>query len=816
MTAFVHGSRSADKRAMMREKVKRSTKMGNDAAEIVNTALGSAEGCGLEGLLKCLSRLLDSYGCVIWEDASRAFDGSEGKLFTSASWFPGDRHFFTDDLPIGNSATGLAIQSEARELVIDDMFDDPRMAPLHDLHRAENIRSVAILAFEMQNRSDGALALYRQAGAPPFGKDDLKRLRQFVKLVPPLYESMRTRISHELIQRVDNLIGTSDGQSPSRKVMPPNKMRSVLRQIAAAVGSSFDAFETSIILEDRLNKPGSFELWATTWDRQISKTSYRAHHEDGATGWVLEHKLPKVVPDLSNYQDIQWTDRNGIEVAVRTAYKLKLDDRTPPLSWMAAPIFVDGKVAGVIRCCTRIGPPSYYFNHHDLDLLTHIASQVSRLWEVWMSRRRIEFENETFRKVTSDIAKVGSGGLATRQADIKYVFKDVLRLAQLSIPEANLLNVRLHDPNRNDLYMAEFAGDGWNDGTRGSARKRRYPLNGTSSGAHVFGTEKTQVVEKVSKTTQNYVVTHPDVKWIITAPIAANNKMFGVLDVNGTGKPCNFAHAKLVSEFLGYHLGLYLDLSEKGQKLQDAQADAQRSEREQAEMFQDLGHQLHGPLAQSHIRLRSIVDAMRRKTAAAQRDVSVLSGLIRKAERVAHSLKLFENLRTGKAPTLDRIPLDEGTLIRMLIEAAEDNESMVEPGRKIRFEVDRESFLNIPELHTVRVDFGLLEQAVNNLLDNAGKYSYSNTTVTIYGGRTQGGRGGFHISVANRGIQIRGDAAQCKKRGYRSPEADIYTGEGFGIGLWVVDEIMKAHHGDLEFDLNYGRDPRTHVKLIFR
>ena len=110
-------------------------------------------------------------------------------------------------------------------------------------------------------------------------------------------------------------------------------------------------------------------------------------------------------------------------------------------------------------------------------------------------------------------------------------------------------------------------------------------------------------------------------------------------------------------------------------------------------------------------------------------------------------------------------------------------------------------------------DADLLEQAVSNILDNASKYSHSNTAVRIFGGVTN--KGQFHITVTNYGIRIAPhEARECVRREWRSDAARLMTQEGSGIGLWVVDKIMQAHGGQLVIQPTTS-DNLTEVKLIF-
>jgi signal transduction histidine kinase len=230
--------------------------------------------------------------------------------------------------------------------------------------------------------------------------------------------------------------------------------------------------------------------------------------------------------------------------------------------------------------------------------------------------------------------------------------------------------------------------------------------------------------------------------------------------------------------------------------------------------FQDLSHQFKTPIMHAHLQvqlvLSEVVDERLRKR------LWAIRGLCSKAKRVSYNTELFSALARGEEVALKiPLPLRSEDLIRLLIEAAEDNRLMLDQQRNIEFRVDTESFNKYdprkPPMRQLNVDKNLLEQAVTDILDNAGKYSYRNTVVRIYGGRTGGG--GFYIAIENRGLEIGEDEIrQCRERGWRGDAAKQTSGEGSGIGLWIVDYIMSAHEGELEITSN---KHDTLVRLIF-
>jgi signal transduction histidine kinase len=211
-----------------------------------------------------------------------------------------------------------------------------------------------------------------------------------------------------------------------------------------------------------------------------------------------------------------------------------------------------------------------------------------------------------------------------------------------------------------------------------------------------------------------------------------------------------------------------------------------------SEMLEDLTHQLRSPLTAATIRVSRILDDPSLPSAL-RRQLLALRGLCNKANRVAQSARLYALLNSKeKGIPVQKVTLDSSELIRMAIELAADNEIRVSPERQIYIDVDRISLQAIPMFH---VDKDLLEQAINILLDNAVKYSFANTHIRVSGKQD---KDHIRVEIANYGIPIHSEETSvCLQRGWRGESARLVTGEGTGIGLWIVDNIMKAHSGSV-------------------
>ncbi len=114
----------------------------------------------------------------------------------------------------------------------------------------------------------------------------------------------------------------------------------------------------------------------------------------------------------------------------------------------------------------------------------------------------------------------------------------------------------------------------------------------------------------------------------------------------------------------------------------------------------------------------------------------------------------------------------------------------------------------------VDVDSEALARAVWNLLDNAVKYSPEHDTVEVGLNR---GNGDVRIAVRDRGMGVPAHERHAIFSKFQRGEQARTRGiKGTGIGLAMVDEIVKAHHGRVEIESEPGRGSTFTIVLPAR
>jgi signal transduction histidine kinase len=816
-------------------------------ADIVSTALKQRKLSGLSEMLERIAEALKAFGCIIWQVAPGAsLDPQElrGHMFVLAEWFNGRQGAALHDLPLNDSVTGRAIVA-GRTVHIPDIWRDSHVNTKDPFLKQGNIRVMCVVPVTFPDGARGALNVYRNETFPqPFTPDEIIEMELLSALVPDLYQTIRHEVSLDLIGRINELLHGGE-LGVSGEPLPTEEIRGVLQEVARCVSASFQCLETSIFLADELASPEQYDLVATTLPQAFKKFSNR-RDEPGLTSWVLKQARPVKVFDLihferdietirQEYPEITWTDSLDIIKTAHRELHMAEGDNLPPLSFMAVPVMKGDTVYGIIRCSiTKDGP--YYFAERELSLLSLVAAQISRFWSGWLSLRQMRQENRAWRAVVRSVGKLNNfvhKELAQPAPEEGRIFAEALKLTSSIIEEAEIMDVRLLDEGMN-LRFVQTRGEAWDEGTEEERRRRRaqaFPVNDRSrpsAGARVYRTRRTYVVKDPSD--PHYSETFPDTRRLIVAPISIRDKFFGVLDIRATGDHDFPQHAEAISTLLGRQLGLYRHLATTIRELRKTKTELDENvkalellQKQQSRTFKDLAHQFKTPIIQAHAATqlalsdRALDDRL-------QRRLRAIRGLCAKAKRVSFNTPLFLSLARGE-PLQIKDPLDEHSkvpfikaedLVGLLIEAAEDNR-LINTRGNVDFFVEKQSFEKgdnkWPRMREFAADKDLLEQAMTDILDNAGKYSYANTVVRISGGRT--GTGGLYISVSNKGIPIsQNEVRLCRERGWQSQKAKDVSGTGSGIGLWIVDHIMRAHGGELHVTPTTP-DHVTDVRLIF-
>jgi two-component system phosphate regulon sensor histidine kinase PhoR len=106
-----------------------------------------------------------------------------------------------------------------------------------------------------------------------------------------------------------------------------------------------------------------------------------------------------------------------------------------------------------------------------------------------------------------------------------------------------------------------------------------------------------------------------------------------------------------------------------------------------------------------------------------------------------------------------------------------------------------------------------LYNLVNNLLDNALKYSPESPEITVTTGNNEKG---IVMSVEDKGIGMtKSVQSRIFERFYRQTSGNVHDVKGFGLGLNYVRAIIEAHKGNVNVTSEPGKGSRFDVFLPY-
>ena len=113
----------------------------------------------------------------------------------------------------------------------------------------------------------------------------------------------------------------------------------------------------------------------------------------------------------------------------------------------------------------------------------------------------------------------------------------------------------------------------------------------------------------------------------------------------------------------------------------------------------------------------------------------------------------------------------------------------------------------------VEIDTDKMMQVIDNIMNNAIKYSPDGGVITV---RLVQNQNHIILSISDQGLGIpRKDLGKIFDRFYRVDKARARAQGGTGLGLAIAKEIVEAHHGRIWADSNEGRGSTFYISLPY-
>ncbi|MDO7885791.1 sensor histidine kinase [Hymenobacter cheonanensis] len=203
-----------------------------------------------------------------------------------------------------------------------------------------------------------------------------------------------------------------------------------------------------------------------------------------------------------------------------------------------------------------------------------------------------------------------------------------------------------------------------------------------------------------------------------------------------------------------------------------------------SDFINNMTHELKTPLATVSAAVEALQDFG--ALADAERTATYLSlarhELHRLASLVDKVLHIAVAERPGHPLALHPEPLHPAELVAELVRRHE-----LQTTKHVRFDV------SLSPTDTLLADRLHLAGALDNLLDNALKYSGDDVRIGVHG---QPVAGGWQLTVADNGPGIAASYQEAVfEQFFRVPAGNLHPVKGFGLGLYYVRQVVAAHGG---------------------
>jgi len=230
-------------------------------------------------------------------------------------------------------------------------------------------------------------------------------------------------------------------------------------------------------------------------------------------------------------------------------------------------------------------------------------------------------------------------------------------------------------------------------------------------------------------------------------------------------------------------------LKETNKSLQNQ---VEQIKKEQITYLQNVSHQLVAPLNA----MKWHIENLTATRISVERGKKVLRSIYSQATIAVHLAKnfaLMSNLEADQTLAAQREPLEAVDLKRLMVNLADD----FQPSgwdKSVHVSVIDHPLEEAPTVLAIK---NLISQVFSNIIENAIKYSTTDTEIKIYG-NYDSDNDTVSVYIANKGIPLPSDEIELIfTRGYRSKDATNIYPAGTGFGMYIAKKIIDIHEGNI-------------------
>jgi two-component system, OmpR family, sensor kinase len=226
--------------------------------------------------------------------------------------------------------------------------------------------------------------------------------------------------------------------------------------------------------------------------------------------------------------------------------------------------------------------------------------------------------------------------------------------------------------------------------------------------------------------------------------------------------------------------------------------------RVEKELMANVAHELRTPLSRIRVALEIAAEG---DAETARASLSEIAVDLTELEQLVNDVLTTTSLElSGDRSARTGLPLNLSSVsARQIAEDAAQRFRARFPARTLttRFE---------PELPMLEADATLLRRALDNLLENAHKYSPNAAQTVSFSAAQVGARASFQIDDCGVGIDA-ADLERVFRPFFRAERSRTRSAGGVGLGLTLARQIVEAHGGTLELASTLGEGTTASVVL---
>ena len=236
--------------------------------------------------------------------------------------------------------------------------------------------------------------------------------------------------------------------------------------------------------------------------------------------------------------------------------------------------------------------------------------------------------------------------------------------------------------------------------------------------------------------------------------------------------------------------------------------DVKKSEQLRSDFVANVSHELKTPLVSIKGFLETISNSAKDDPKAQEKFIKIMQEQANKME-----ILILDLMSLSRIEMQEHIQPDGKVDMKEIISNIQKipNKILSKKNININFKIE-------DKLPFVRGDYDKLSEVVQNIYDNAIKYTKENTTIDILlkSNPEKFSNGSVFLSIKDEGIGIaKEEIHRVTERFYRSANAKKNMIQGTGLGLAIVKHIVNQHRGELEINsrLNEGSEFIIHLPL---